>query len=127
MSRAVERVGAASFRGSRLLKDGTWAVAFLADWCPFCQAFRPGFESMAASLGGRLIADVTAEESPLWDTFALEVVPTVVVFRGGIPVARFDGIPGVGLGEKELAKVAAAMEAADRSRSISDGPSRTRP
>ena len=123
MSRHLERVGAESFRGSRLLKEGTWAVAFLADWCPFCQAFRPNFESMRLSVGGRLIADVTEEESPLWDTFAIEVIPTVVVFRGGIPIARFDGVPGVGLEAKDLDRIASALEGADRSRSISDDAS----
>jgi thioredoxin-like negative regulator of GroEL len=36
-------------------------------------------------------------ESPLWDTFDVRIVPTVVVFKEGRPIFRSDGVLGRGL------------------------------
>jgi hypothetical protein len=127
VARRLERVGAEAFHGTRLLRDGTYAVAFLADWCPFCDVFLVAYESMPPPVGARLIADVTDEQSPLWDAFAIEVVPTVVVFRGGRPVARFDGVPGVGLGGRDLDRIAATIATSDGARGDSRGAPRRDP
>ncbi len=92
-----------AFSGTELLRPGRWAVAFLADWCPFCRAFRPEFEASESTLPASLaIADVTSEESPLWETFGIEVVPTIALFEDGALVWRRDGRPGQGLGRDDL-------------------------
>ncbi len=104
-----ERLTENDFPRGRLARPGTWAVAFLADWCPFCRAFEPGF--LGISTEGRFtlaVADLTSEASPLWDDFRIEIVPSVVVFRDGDPIHRADGRPGYGLDSKDLAAVRAA-------------------
>jgi thioredoxin 1 len=110
----VERVTAAAFDGRRLRRAGVIVVAFLADWCPFCRAFRPEFGRLAPGPEdyGLLVADVTSMESPLWEAFDLEVVPTVVVFRDGKVVGRRDGVAGVGLGSADLEAIANLARAA---------------
>jgi thioredoxin 1 len=106
----MEKLQANAFRQDRLLREGTWLVAFLADWCPFCQRFRPQLSAVEGEKGFRTaVGDVTSEESPLWESFRLDVVPTIVVFREGVPVFRVEGVLGMGLssGGLEAARSAA--------------------
>jgi thioredoxin 1 len=110
----VERVGPEAFDEIRLLRPGAWAVAFLADWCPFCREFAPRFGALSTSGARLLIADMTSEQSPLWDRFGVEVVPTVIVFRDGAATARIDGQAGYGLDSSDLSTVAAALAARPR-------------
>ena len=73
-------------------------MAFLADWCSFCGRFRAEFETLDGGESFRTaIADVTEVESPLWDDFAIEVVPALAVFRDGKLVFRVDSDLGIGL------------------------------
>ncbi len=37
------------------------------------------------------IADITDVDSELWDSFGIEVVPTMAVFENGVLVKRWDG------------------------------------
>ena len=98
-----------AFQGRRLLRDGTWLVAFLADWCPFCQAFRPSFEALDGGSAFRTgAADLTDDASPLWDDFGIEVVPALVVFSNGRPVFRRESDFGVGLPDDALDQARAA-------------------
>jgi len=99
----MEEFGAEAFEKDRLLRPGAWVIAFLADWCPFCRRFRPEFSRLDRNEKFRVaVGNVTSEESPLWDTFGIEVVPTVVVFRDGRPIFRADGILGTGLPTERL-------------------------
>jgi thioredoxin-like negative regulator of GroEL len=104
-----------AFQGARLLRDGPWVVAFLADWCPFCREFRPKFEALDGESAFRTgIADLTDDESPLWEEFQIEVVPALVVFSNGRPVHRHQSDPGVGLPSNALARARAAALASGR-------------
>ncbi|MGA8541925.1 MAG: thioredoxin family protein [Thermoplasmata archaeon] len=99
----MDRIGAEAFDGIQLRRSGNWAVAFLADWCPFCRAFLPQFEALAGTGPFQLaVADLTDYDTPLWERFEVDVVPTIVVFRGGKPSFRRDGRLGQGLGEADL-------------------------
>ncbi len=111
----METLTDTEFDGRRLRRSGTWAVAFLADWCPFCARFRPGFEGLGRD-GSRsvAVADVSDEGSPLWDRFGIDVVPTVLIFRDGSVTERFDGRYGRGLGPPDLDRIRSALH---------DGPS----
>ena len=113
-----------SFRKDRLLRSGTWIVAFLTEWCPFCRDFRPDF---AALEGGdsfqTAVADVTAMESSLWDDFGIEVVPALAVFWDGELVFRMDSDPGVGLPPNALdvARAAASRRVISSARATTIG------
>jgi len=99
----MEQLGPKDFEGPRLRRQGTWAVAFLADWCPFCRSFEALFERFDGS--GKFtiaVADVSDYSSPLWERFAIEIVPTVLAFSDGEVVHRIDGVPMEGLGPGDL-------------------------
>ncbi len=106
----MERLGADAFDGDRLRRSGTWAIAFLADWCGFCQAFAPKFEALAGSGPFEIaIADVTDEDNPLWERFNVEVVPTLLGFRDGPTIFRRDGRLGSGLAASDLSALRDAL------------------
>ncbi|MHB1435174.1 MAG: thioredoxin family protein [Thermoplasmata archaeon] len=99
----MEKLADSQFEGKRLGRPGRWIVAFVADWCPFCQRFRGHLESWRPPAGVRVaIGDVTDLDSDLWDRFAIEVVPTLVGFADGAAVARRDGVAGRGLTPRAL-------------------------
>jgi len=107
----MEKLSADAFNRSRLLREGAWVVAFLADWCPFCQRFRPQFSALEGSPNFRVaVGDVTSEESPLWEDFRIDVIPMVVVFRDGHEVFRAESVYGQGLPAGSLEAVRSAAE-----------------
>jgi len=111
----TERLPLEAFRGRALLRNGTWVVAFLADWCPFCRAFLTDFEALdggTSFLTG--IADLTDGESPLWENFAVEVVPALAVFSEGRPIHWQESDLGVGLPPAALDRARALAVAAAR-------------
>ncbi len=106
----MERWGTEAFQGERLKRPGTWGVCFLADWCPFCTEFLRRFEKLDGA--GDLhvaVADVTDLESPLWERFRIDVVPTLVAFRNGKAIWRKDGVHMVGLREADLRELRTAL------------------
>ncbi len=112
----IERVREEAFDGQRLRRGGVVVVGFLADWCPYCVRFVPDLVSLERPDVPVLLADVSDESSPLWDTFEVAIVPTIVVFSEGVPVFRADGIPARGLGPGHVAAAAQAVERALRGR-----------
>jgi len=102
----LRRIGPEAFDGPRRRSRHNVAVAFLADWCPFCRAFEPEFAALVPTPGLEVeVADLTAMDSPLWEQFHVDVVPTVVLFADGQPVFRADGIRGEGLGPETVETV----------------------
>ncbi|TLZ67582.1 MAG: thioredoxin family protein [Methanobacteriota archaeon] len=78
-------------------------VMFTTTWCPFCRRFKPKFVEVATKADVRsVIAYIDDWENPLWDEYTIDVVPTLILFEGGKPVYRRDGVLGRGLGEKDL-------------------------
>jgi thioredoxin 1 len=65
-------------------------VDFAAEWCPPCKVLRPIIEQLAEAYAGRLrVAEVDIDASPLVvRRLAIRGAPTIVLFRGGEPVAR---------------------------------------
>lgn len=77
-------------------------VLFYSAWCPFCTAFMPSFETRAKA-GGESFVKVCTEDIPeLEDRFSVEVVPTVLYFKGGRLGGRLDGALGRGLSAEGL-------------------------
>ena len=90
-----------------LLSSGKRAlVMFYADWCPFCQRFKPIFESAitkSASNGYKFYeSKVNDDDNPLWDRFSISAVPTLIAFDKGKIISRRDAKMGVGLNESDL-------------------------
>jgi len=82
----------------RILKDtGTIVVLFEADWCPFCRQFASTFELLRQSNVPSARVDLSDLDNSLWDTFSIEIVPTVLIFKSGRIIQRYDGVSGHGL------------------------------
>jgi thiol-disulfide isomerase/thioredoxin len=83
-------------------KDTT-LVLFRADWCPYCQKFKPLFYGYDGKGEVRLAeAVINEDEDPMWDEFNVMVVPTLVAFRSGKEIARRNGKPAKGLTKEDL-------------------------
>ena len=108
----MDRISTAGFAGDRLDRPGRYAVCFSADWCPFCQRFARLFEEWQAPRGvHRAVIDLTDTDSPLWDRFDVQVVPTLAVFVDGELTWRRNGRRMRGLKERDLADLSAALAA----------------
>ncbi len=78
-------------------------VLFRADWCPFCRRFKPVFDSYERKTTIQLAeAVINEDEDPLWDKYSIKVVPTLIAFRNGKPIARKDGKAGIGLSREDV-------------------------
>ena len=92
------------FSETRLLDSRGILAVFYASWCPFCRSFLGIFENTMTGKTdpeGALV-DISDETNPLWEVFKVDIVPTLVGFRGGMAIARKDGIDGAGLSESDL-------------------------
>ncbi|MFH2074896.1 MAG: thioredoxin family protein [Pseudomonadota bacterium] len=72
-----------------------------ASWCPFCRKFLPIFEKHAEAEGRNFLL-VRDDQESMGGKYAVEVLPTVLFFENGAVSKRLDGIPGVGLTEKQM-------------------------
>lgn len=106
----IEVLRSGDFDGTRLKREGTYAVCFGATWCPPTRRFVPKFVSRAGRLPATFaIADITDWDDPLWDTFRIRITPTMMVFRDGAPVGRFNGRRFVGLRDADLDRLGAFL------------------
>ncbi len=87
-----------AFRDKVLTSDEPTIALFWATWCPFCRKFKPEFDRLAAAKPWRFVSVfLDDEDNPLWDDYAVDVVPTLALFRGGKVLERADGILGYGM------------------------------
>jgi len=83
-------------------------VLFYASWCPFSQRFLPIFEKYSQDKTRVCLKIVTDDKASLCEKYSVDIVPTVLLFEKGKVKKRLDGVPGVGLEEKHLRKLANA-------------------
>jgi thioredoxin 1 len=82
-------------------------VMFYADWCPFCQRFKPIFESAndnESAIRGYTFYEskINDDDNPLWDRFVISAVPTLLAIDNGKIISRKDAKTGVGLRQSDL-------------------------
>jgi thioredoxin 1 len=70
-------------------------VDFTAPWCPPCRRIAPMIDELAADNVGRakigkLNIDVNQQSTA---AYGVEAIPTLILFKQGQPVQRFQGIP----------------------------------
>ena len=86
-------------------------VCFGGEWCPFCRKFFSEFDKWKAPNGiQKIIAELDEEETPWWDLYEINVVPTLAVIECGEITYRIDGEPSVGLDKADLKKIEKFLE-----------------
>jgi len=65
-------------------------MAFVADWCPHCQALKPQLAAVARDYRSKVQTwAINVDHAPnLSPVFAFDGVPVLVAFHGGQPVWR---------------------------------------
>ncbi|MFT4250211.1 MAG: thioredoxin [Candidatus Woesearchaeota archaeon] len=88
----VEHVTKESFESSVLGADNAVIVDFYADWCGPCKRLAPVFEELSQEVSdvGFFKVDVD-DQSELAGQFAVQSIPTLIIFKGGQPVERVMG------------------------------------
>jgi thioredoxin-like negative regulator of GroEL len=85
----------------RVLQSMPRLIALVyANWCPFCQSFLPVFKTYAYRKDHFVLVEDNQER--LAEKYGVEIIPTVLFFENGHLSKRLDGVPGIGLFERQL-------------------------
>src|SRR5204862_6782249 len=69
------------------VKDGIVLIDFWAAWCGPCRQFAPVFERVSEKHPDAVFAKVdTEDQQELALKYAVSAIPTLVIYRDGIPV-----------------------------------------
>ena len=68
-------------------------VDFWAEWCGPCKAIGPALEEIAKEMGGKVkITKLNIDENPgITEKFHIRAIPTLMVFKAGLPTATQTG------------------------------------
>lgn len=89
----VTTITDSSFEAEVLQADVPVLVEFGADWCQPCRQIEPILEELSAQREGTLrVVSMNVDEQPLTSTsFGVTGLPTLMMFRDGVPVLQLIG------------------------------------
>ena len=79
-------------------------VMFHTKWCGFCHIFNNVFDEACKSSTGIEFfkVDLSESDNPIWESYKISVVPTIIGFKNSKIVTRRDGKLARGLSRKDL-------------------------
>ncbi len=85
----MQNMNAETFRDALARSEKPVLVDFWAPWCTYCRRIAPAFDKIAQQYADSLIVGkVNIDEEPaLAQQEQIEVIPTLVLYRGGQAVA----------------------------------------
>ena len=85
----MQNMNAEAFRDALARSEKPVLVDFWAPWCTYCRRIAPAFDKIAQQYADSLIiGTVNIDEEPaLAQQEQIEVIPTLVLYRGGQAVA----------------------------------------
>ena len=86
---ATVKIDTSNFESDVLKSDMPVVVDFWAEWCGPCKAIAPSLEEISDEMGDKVkIAKVNMDENPdLAAQYGVRSIPTLLMFKGGEPVA----------------------------------------
>ena len=79
---------------------------FYASWCPFCRSFVSIFNKHGQDPCNMayIKVKIDEDENPMWETYDLVAVPSLILFDHGQLLKRLDCELGAGLSEQQFTK-----------------------
>jgi thioredoxin 1 len=93
MSHAIKTLTDQSFQAEVLQSPKPVLVDYWAEWCGPCRMIAPILEESATQYADRLtIAKLNVDESPATASrYSVRSIPTLILFKDGLPVATHIG------------------------------------
>ena len=88
-----DNLGEAAFNAQLAKSDLPMVVDFWAPWCGPCRTMAPAYEKVSQDMQGRarFVKVNTEDEQGLAAKYNIRSIPTLVVFAGGLEIARQPG------------------------------------